>query len=310
MVDGMAGRVSLKDIATETGVSVSTVSLALAGDRRVTASTRDRIRAAADKLGYVRDPILASLAAGRFRHAGKPVRIAVNLENSGWSNLLRQQAEAMGMTASPLDGPVARIQALAVEQGAAALVINRRGVDVSLLSGSALPTVLWEDEGPAAPPVDLVETCEWWTATAGAIERVRAAGHRNPVAVLTPARPRHWHDDIRLACAQAMGVPTYEWRGDDAEAAAFVIRHKADALVVGMPHVHEHLQKQGVHLPLASLIVHADPWFAQYAGWKPDQEHRGQVTLEIIEQRLRYGPRPPRRIVIPPQWQDGKSLHG
>ena len=59
----MAGRISLKDIAAATGTSASTVSLALAGDLRVSLATRTRIREAADRLGYVRDPILASLAA-------------------------------------------------------------------------------------------------------------------------------------------------------------------------------------------------------------------------------------------------------
>jgi DNA-binding LacI/PurR family transcriptional regulator len=306
----MAGRVSLKDIAADTGVSVSTVSLALTGDRRVTEATRERVRAAAAKLGYVRDPLLASLAAGRFRHAGKPARIAISA-NGPWMARLKQQAEAMGMTTCPFETPTEGIQEAAIAQGCAALILNRRGIDISNLAQSTLPTFLWEDEGPANPPVDLIETCEWWTATSGAIERVRAAGYTRPVAVLIPAKPRHWHDDIRLACAKAMGVPVYEWSGDDAAdvaAAAFLAKHQADAIIAGMPHIHERLQRQGVQLPLAVLLVHAGPWFAQFTGWQPDQDHRGQVTLELIEQRLRYGPRAPRRIVIPPQWQDGKTL--
>lgn len=306
----MAGRVSLKDIAAETGVSISTVSLALSGDRRVTPATRDLVRAAAARLGYVRDPLLASLAAGRFRHAGKPARIAVDISTPVWTARLKQQAEVMGMTVAGCDGPVDTLQARALEQGFAALVLNRRGVDVRGLAGSALPTVLWEDEGPATPPVDLVETCEWWTATSGAIERVRAAGFTRPAAVLTPAQPRHWHDDIRLACARTMGVPVFEWQTEASTpaAAAFLAEQRADAVIAGLPHIHEHLHRQGVHLPLAVLLVHAGEWFAGFTGWLPDQDHRGQVTLELIEQRLRYGPRPPRRIVVPPRWQDGKTL--
>ena len=75
-----------------------------------------------------------------------------------------------------------------------------------------------------------------------------------------------------------------------------------------MPHIQEALQQCGIRLPLASLIVHEDRWFSHVAGWVPDQDHRGQVTLELIETRLRYGPRPPRRIIIPPHWQDGQTL--
>lgn len=305
----MAGRVSLKDIAADTGVSVSTVSLALTGDRRVTEATRERVRAAAAKLGYVRDPLLASLAAGRFRHAGKPVRIAVSATGA-WTARLKQQAEVMGMTTCPFESPTEGIQEAAIAQGCAALILYRRGIDIADLAQSSLPTFLWEDEGPANPPVDLIETCEWWTATSGAIERVRAAGYTRPAAVLIPAKPRHWHDEIRLACAKAMDVPVFEWNDETstAAAAAFLAEHHADAVIAGMPHIHEHLQRQGVQLPLVVLLVHPGPWFAHFTGWLPDQDHRGQVTLELIEQRLRYGPRAPRRIVIPPQWQDGKTL--
>lgn len=307
----MAGRTSLKDIAAATGMSVSTVSLALTGDLRVSAQTRLRIRAAADKLGYVRDPILASIASGRFRHPGKPVCIAVSGEG-GWVARLRPQAEAMGMSVRGIDGPIETLGAHALDLGATALVLNRRGVDLDLVARSPLPVVLWEDEGPANPPVDLVETCEWWTATVGAIERIRAAGYHAPAALLTPATPRHWHDDIRLAAVKAMGLPVLELsrseRDESEGIAGFVAEHRPDALLVGLANHGDLLQRCGIKLPFASLIVHEGPWFAHIAGWMADQDHRGQVTLELIEQRLRYGPRPPRRIVIPPHWQAGQTL--
>jgi DNA-binding LacI/PurR family transcriptional regulator len=310
----MAGRTSLKDIAAATGMSVSTVSLALSGDLRVSAQTRQRIRAAADKLGYVRDPILASIASGRFRHPGKPVSIAISGENGAWIAKLRPQAEAMGMSVRGIDGPIETLATRALELGSTALVLNRRGVDLELVAHSPLPVVLWEDEGPANPPVDLVETCEWWTATVGAIERIRAAGYRAPAALLTPATPRHWHDDIRLAAVKAMGLPVLELvrsaRDDGDGVAAFVAEHRPDAMLVGLAGHGDLLQRCGVKLPYAALIVHEGPWFAHIAGWMPDQDHRGQVTLELIEQRLRYGPRSPRRIVIPPRWQVGQTLPG
>ncbi len=310
----MAGRTSLKDIAAATGMSVSTVSLALSGDLRVSAPTRQRIRAAADKLGYVRDPILASIASGRFRHPGKPVCVAVSSGGNGWVARLRPQAEAMGMSVRGLEGPIDTLAARALEFGAAALVIHRRGVNLDLLGGSPLPVVLWEDEGPANPPVDLVETCEWWTATVGAIERIRAAGYRAPAALLMPATQRHWHDDIRLAAVKAMAVPVLELvdsdREDDAGVEAFLATHRPDALLVGLANFGEVLQRCAVRLPIAALIVHEGPWFAHVTGWVADQDHRGQVTLELIEQRLRYGPRLPRRIVIPPRWQSGQTLSG
>jgi len=304
----MAGRTSLKDIATATGVSVSTVSLALSGDVRVAAPTRERIKATAHRLGYVRNPILASIAAGHFRHPGKPVCVAVSGEDGGWLAPLRAQAEAMGMSVRSLSGSVEQLPERAVAVGATALVLNCRGLDLRALARSSLSIVLWEDEGPANPPVDLIETCEWWTATSTAIERVRAAGYRAPAAFLVPAIPRHWHDDIRLACARIMGLPAIEWSSDTHAVGAFFSAHRPDAVILGMPHLYETLTQLGINLPHVSLLVHTGPWFANFTGWTPDQDHRGQVTLELIEQRLRYGPRPPRRIVVPPHWQEGTSL--
>ena len=39
------------------------------------------------------------------------------------------------------------------------------------------------------------------------------------IRVLVPATPRHWHDEIRLACAKALGIPTFEF--PDTAARAF-----------------------------------------------------------------------------------------
>ncbi|MFV0413718.1 MAG: LacI family DNA-binding transcriptional regulator, partial [Oscillospiraceae bacterium] len=45
--------VSIKDIAAQCGVSVATVSKALNNQSDISEATRERIRAAAEKLGYL-----------------------------------------------------------------------------------------------------------------------------------------------------------------------------------------------------------------------------------------------------------------
>src|ERR1700712_5330659 len=67
------GRISLRDIAAEVGVSHVTVSLALRGDPRIPAARRQEIAEAAERLGYRPDPMLSSLAA--YRQAKKPMEI-------------------------------------------------------------------------------------------------------------------------------------------------------------------------------------------------------------------------------------------
>lgn len=58
-----AKRVTLKDIAAETGLSVNSVSLALRGIR-VSEETRQRVRLAAEKLGYVGNAQASSIRTG------------------------------------------------------------------------------------------------------------------------------------------------------------------------------------------------------------------------------------------------------
>ncbi len=65
-------RVSLRAIAREVGLDVSTVSRALRGLALVNKETRRQVQDAADRLGYVRDPMLAN-ALAFARKADKPV---------------------------------------------------------------------------------------------------------------------------------------------------------------------------------------------------------------------------------------------
>lgn len=58
-------RVTLADIARADGTHVTTVSLALRNSQRLPETTRKRIRALADKLGYKPDPTLQALVAYR-----------------------------------------------------------------------------------------------------------------------------------------------------------------------------------------------------------------------------------------------------
>lgn len=67
----MTRRVTIVDIAARVGVHFTTVALALKGSPRVKAATRDKVRAMAQEMGYVPDPMLSAFSA--YRKAQKPV---------------------------------------------------------------------------------------------------------------------------------------------------------------------------------------------------------------------------------------------
>lgn len=63
-----SSRVSLKDLAEAVGVSLATASQALNGKGRVSEATRERVKAAATKMGYSPHPSARATRAGRFNN--------------------------------------------------------------------------------------------------------------------------------------------------------------------------------------------------------------------------------------------------
>ncbi|OYU13238.1 MAG: LacI family transcriptional regulator [Comamonadaceae bacterium PBBC1] len=62
------GRITLSDVAQAAGVSPSTVSRALRGERAVDPALIERVQAVSAKLGYVPDPAARALASQRSNH--------------------------------------------------------------------------------------------------------------------------------------------------------------------------------------------------------------------------------------------------
>lgn len=67
--------VSLDDVARAAGVSTATASRALSGRGRSSEATRERVRAAAEALGYVASATASSLASGRADNIGVVVAL-------------------------------------------------------------------------------------------------------------------------------------------------------------------------------------------------------------------------------------------
>jgi LacI family transcriptional regulator, gluconate utilization system Gnt-I transcriptional repressor len=73
-----SGRITLDDVAQAAGVSPITVSRALRGERSVAAELVARVRAAAERLGYVPDPAARALASSRSSHVAVLIPLLSN----------------------------------------------------------------------------------------------------------------------------------------------------------------------------------------------------------------------------------------
>jgi LacI family transcriptional regulator len=184
-------RVTLRDVARESGLSPTAVSYALRG-LHVPVATQERVRTVATRLGYQVDPIARALASGRTGYVGvlcgslqdiwqQHVAAALGRE------LLEVGRHALIVDASNSPALEAKLAAQLVDQRVDALIllwvdpggrhwpeIARRTLLVSI--GDGLPGVLTAAE----------VVFDNDTGVALALGQLHEAGHRR-VAVLTPS---------------------------------------------------------------------------------------------------------------------------
>lgn len=185
-------RVTLRDIADETGLSSAAVSYALRG-LQVPEETQDRVREAAERLGYQADPIARALASGRTDQVGVLCGSLTDIWQQGLAadlgrGLLAESRHALIVDASNdpqlestlamqlVDKRVDALIALPVDPAAEHWAdVAQRTVLLSI--GDGLPA--------AATAAEVVFDNE--TGVSDALHQLAHAGHRR-VGVLTTGR--------------------------------------------------------------------------------------------------------------------------
>lgn len=127
--------ITIPGLAAHLRVSVSTVAKALAGDVRVAAKTRERVRQAAEKLGYQPNPAASLMARLRHRRERKGAgRLSVALVGPRASHLPQGWKEAcaeVGVDGSIVVWPEAEQQQMIFEklwyQGVSGLILMTEG---------------------------------------------------------------------------------------------------------------------------------------------------------------------------------------
>jgi DNA-binding LacI/PurR family transcriptional regulator len=190
----MGRRVSIKDVAREAGVSVTTVSHALNDKGRLNPETRSRVREVATKLGYRPNPAARSLVSGRTgliaAIASLPAKPRVAFTEIGYYNELIGAATGVA---------VAHDYALVIAPlGAGAFVWDRVPLDGVIVIGPmagdpALP--LLRERGvpfvtvrrdPAGGASDAVVTIDDVAATRRALDHLAEEGARRVALISIP----------------------------------------------------------------------------------------------------------------------------
>ncbi|MHA3702054.1 LacI family DNA-binding transcriptional regulator [Jatrophihabitans sp. YIM 134969] len=184
-------RVTLRDVAQESGLSTATVSYALRG-LHVPTETQERVRDVADRLGYQVDPIARALASGRTGYVGV---LCGSLED-GWQQgvaaalgrgLLDAGRHALIVDASNDPGLEAMLAAQLVDQRVDALMVlwvDPGGAHWADLAERTVLVSIGDGLAGAATAVEVVFDND--AGAAAALEQLAAAGHRR-IAILTPS---------------------------------------------------------------------------------------------------------------------------
>jgi LacI family transcriptional regulator len=184
-------RVTIKEVATATGLSPAAVSYALRGVQ-TSPETQERVRLAAEELGYTGNAVARALSQGRTGLVGVLAGSLEDLGEQRFVELVGQALEAsdLHMVLSDSAGDPVREQILA-RQLADQLV---DGLVVSPLDPS---NDVWEEIGETLPVVSVSDALAGPTVgevifdnRAGVylvLEHLLGLGHRR-VAVLTPSR--------------------------------------------------------------------------------------------------------------------------
>ncbi|MER8262963.1 LacI family DNA-binding transcriptional regulator [Streptomyces griseus] len=204
--------VTLLDVARAAGVSKSTVSDALQGSGRVAESTRDRVRAVAEELGY-----RPNSAARRLRRASTGAvglhlpATATRLDyymNLAFGAVERAQEDGLDMM---LLGPSGAAGGRIASRVDGLLVIDPESGDSAVpgLLDAGVPVVTGERYlGPAGGPSGAV-VCDNAASLTALLDHVTERGARRP-AVLAPSGSSAWATALRATAGswgRARGVP-------------------------------------------------------------------------------------------------------
>lgn len=208
-------RPTLKDIALQAGVSIATVSRALADNPAVTQKTRERIQALAAELGYLPNAQARALQSSRTNTIGVVVPSLINHYFAAMVTALQDAAEAVDMAViitNSNENPTVLASSLdfLASHGVDGIIcVPDEGCADQLeeLHRRSLPLVLVDRELPASTIPTVVSDPE-----PGIREAVALLARHNalPVGYLSgptgTSTGRHRLDTFRQACAEA-GLP-------------------------------------------------------------------------------------------------------
>jgi len=333
-----SGRVTQQQVAEVAGVHRTTVSLALKNHPGIPAATRERVRAAAEKLGYAPDPMLMALTAYRTSRRPHAFRgLLAWLTNHGEHSHFVKVHEGARMRARELGYELESVELRAegMSPRRVEAILRAKNVRGLILCPQKTPTEItdfaWEHFSAVMighsllkPQFHTVVSMQYH-AMLTVLKKARSRGYERIGLVLNPEQDTK-ADRLFLAgfLVEHFGPggmrllpPFFTVRGGVPEPAAFMAwwrKHRPDAIVTGNARLLEFLGDRGLRAPadLGVACVALPREQGDMAGVYESFTEVGRVAVDHVASMVSRGekgvPVAPLRIGVEGQWHEGSSL--
>ncbi len=335
-------RKTLREIAAQAGVSHTTVSLALRGDRRLPAATRKRIEKVARQLGYRRDAVFGQLMAQLRTIRARPAQAALGFITAwptrhGWSAAANHRRFHAGATERARDLGYSLDELWLAEPGMTAERVTRillaRGIRGLILHSLPHPggklALGWKHFAAVTKGVTIVQP---------PLHRVISSHYDDIRLVATELARRRYRRlglvlgkemNDRVDCAWLAGLHVHQRALDRADRIPPLIvaaaegaaefrrwfrRYRPDVLLFSEQPVPAWIDRLGLRAPKDLGLVHLDwsPEIAPLAGLDSNAEALGRAAVDLLVGQLHaqeHGiPRHEKIITIKGLWRDGSSV--
>lgn len=339
-------RVNIRAVAEAAGVSVATASMALRDLARVNAATRARVRKIASRLGYVRDPQLASAMSFARRPAKSIYRETIAFladvppsayARHDWLEEMHagaaRQSERLGYGVECFAYPASTRAQRTLGRSLHARGIRGLVVTPAFVGRTAFRLDFpWDKfcgveigqtlESPELPRVMRDHPDDY----AGLFEELRARGYRRIGLAISD-----W-EERRHRWAILSAYLTFQYRNPgivflrpldevdpypvDEDIGRWFERERPDVVVTLGPELGTWLRKRGLTLPGDVGLCRIDCMEGRPdTGLRPDYAAIGRSAVTLLTSYLEHGEGDERRkrrpvLCIPHSWHEGETLRG
>lgn len=335
-------RVTLQDIARETGFSKATVSYALRRAPNVPESTRNEILAAASRLGYKPDAALSKIASYRWdsRARSSASQIAyVNLRAKP-RGILRSplfagmsgEAEALGYSFEGFllkDYPsLSQLAQILYHRGVVGIVFSEASLESHEQAFADFPwtrfVCISTGAGYYRPPIPMMIS-DGFSNGQGAVERLVSAGFRR-IGIVFCCRGLTQNDDLQLGgmrhgiqnhLSQRERIPELFTDYDNAgPLQGWYKRYRPEVILCNNGTVLRWVKQLGIRVPdeVPLVCLEVTGVDDKLSGWCTRDQEMGRRAVGLLHHQLLTNQvgtmeRPP-LILVPSQWNPGTTFQG